>query len=278
MNDFISDFLDTPFTPAAAKIATYAERCPKCRGTGVFQSYSGRSLGACFTCKGAGELLFKTSPAQRAKGRTNAASAAERKAAETLSEANAWRAANPAEAAWLTSSAARGFEFAVSLDAALDKYGYLTDGQLRAVSSATAKAAARNVERLASATTAPSVNVSVIEAAFAAAGAAGIKSPKLRLGGYKFAPAKAHSANAGSIYVTEDETYLGKISNGRFLKVRACDDAAEAAVVAIASDPKGAAVAYGQRTGECSCCGRELTNAASIALGIGPICAERYGW
>jgi hypothetical protein len=37
-------------------------------------------------------------------------------------------------------------------------------------------------------------------------------------------------------------------------------------------------VAYGKRTGACSCCGRELTNGESIDRGIGPICAEKYGW
>lgn len=36
------------------------------------------------------------------------------------------------------------------------------------------------------------------------------------------------------------------------------------------------AKAFGHRTGRCSCCGRTLTNPASIELGIGPICAERY--
>ena len=29
----------------------FAERCPKCRGTGRFISYSGRPLGECFACK-----------------------------------------------------------------------------------------------------------------------------------------------------------------------------------------------------------------------------------
>jgi hypothetical protein len=37
-------------------------------------------------------------------------------------------------------------------------------------------------------------------------------------------------------------------------------------------------VRYGRATGNCSCCGRELTDPASIAAGIGPVCAEKYGW
>ena len=46
----------------------------------------------------------------------------------------------------------------------------------------------------------------------------------------------------------------------------------------VSEDPMKAARLYGQQTGQCCCCGRELTRKDSIALGIGPICAERYGW
>lgn len=36
------------------------------------------------------------------------------------------------------------------------------------------------------------------------------------------------------------------------------------------------AARYGQVTGRCACCGRELTNEESIERGIGPICWEKY--
>lgn len=36
------------------------------------------------------------------------------------------------------------------------------------------------------------------------------------------------------------------------------------------------AAAYGHETGNCMCCGRTLTNPASIALGIGPICRDKW--
>ena len=45
----------------------------------------------------------------------------------------------------------------------------------------------------------------------------------------------------------------------------------------VAQDPSKAAKLHGMETGSCACCGRELTNRASIQLGIGPICAEKYG-
>lgn len=45
----------------------------------------------------------------------------------------------------------------------------------------------------------------------------------------------------------------------------------------VAENPLKAAKLHGQETGSCACCGRELTNKASIQLGIGPICAEKFG-
>ena len=49
------------------------------------------------------------------------------------------------------------------------------------------------------------------------------------------------------------------------------------ALQAVAQDVTGAAKLYGQETGNCGCCGRELTVRESIERGIGPICAERFG-
>ena len=48
-------------------------------------------------------------------------------------------------------------------------------------------------------------------------------------------------------------------------------------VQSAAADPYAAAKLYGQHTGKCSCCGRELTNKLSIELGIGPVCREKFG-
>lgn len=46
----------------------------------------------------------------------------------------------------------------------------------------------------------------------------------------------------------------------------------------VAENPLKAAKLHGMETGNCACCGRELTNKQSISLGIGPICLEKYGW
>lgn len=43
-------------------------------------------------------------------------------------------------------------------------------------------------------------------------------------------------------------------------------------------DVAGGLQAYGQKTGQCGCCGRTLTHPTSVKLGIGPVCAGRYGF
>jgi hypothetical protein len=65
-------------------------------------------------------------------------------------------------------------------------------------------------------------------------------------------------------WITATETNLGEVD---LIK----------RVQSVAADPYAAAKLYGQHTGSCSCCGRELTNALSIELGIGPICREKFG-
>lgn len=53
---------------------------------------------------------------------------------------------------------------------------------------------------------------------------------------------------------------------------------ADKAIIArIAADPEAASRLYGQEIGECGRCGRTLTDEASRAEGIGPVCATK-GW
>jgi hypothetical protein len=62
------------------------------------------------------------------------------------------------------------------------------------------------------------------------------------------------------------------------MKVRECGTEQEQKVVSLINDPVGAAEAYGHLTGHCCICNRELTNPESVARGIGPICADKFGW
>lgn len=126
---------------------------------------------------------------------------------------------------------------------------------------------------------AEAINVTGIATAFAAAKSNGVKTPKLRLGEFVFSRAPDSGRNTGAIYVKKSSgEYLGKVAAGGFRPTLDCDDATTAKVIAVAATPGASARAYGNRTGECSCCGRELTNHASIAIGIGPICAEKFGF
>lgn len=52
----------------------------------------------------------------------------------------------------------------------------------------------------------------------------------------------------------------------------------QAQLTVIAADPRAAAVAYGRLVGCCALCGRRLEDSESVARGIGPICAAKYGW
>jgi len=65
-------------------------------------------------------------------------------------------------------------------------------------------------------------------------------------------------------WITSTETNLGEVD---LIK----------RVQSVATDPYAAAKLYGQNTGTCSCCARELTNPLSIELGIGPVCREKFG-
>lgn len=49
-----------------------------------------------------------------------------------------------------------------------------------------------------------------------------------------------------------------------------------AALRAISEDPKAAAIAYARQHGRCAVCNSPLSNPASIAQSMGPVCAKRF--
>jgi hypothetical protein len=227
----------------------------------------------CYACKGAGKFERKTSPEVRAKAK---ASAAARKVKVKVDNLDGFKAEHPAVFAWLEESAPT-FEFAASLLEGVRKFGSLTPGQLAAAERAITRRDEARAARAAREAAAPEVSIDRIAQAFASAVASGIKRPKLKLDLYQFSLAPATGVNAGAVYVKVSDLYLGKIMGGKFARSRDCSDEDQAKIIAACADPFAAAVAHGKRTGQCSCCGRELTNAESIALGVGPICRANWG-
>lgn len=287
--DMESD-LDAVYAPPKQKaegetITLFKEKCPKCNGTGKWVGgFSHRVERRCFKCNGVGTLEFKTSPEQREKGRIASHKKGIDKQTKAVSDAYLWTKANKPEATWMNEAAEKGNDFAKSLQRALIKYGRLTDNQIAAIRKAIARdddwTEKRKIQQALAETRSEAVDVSRIETAFATATENSIKRPKLRLDTFTFKPAgpRAKARNVGSIYVLEDGTYRGKVQDGKFSPAFNCDPEQQQRIIDAASDPAKAAKAYGQRVGQCSCCGRELTNANSIELGIGPICAGRYGF
>jgi hypothetical protein len=119
-----------------------------------------------------------------------------------------------------------------------------------------------------------------LEQAFAKVKSGGAKKPKLIIDGLVFKPAPMSGKNPNAIYVVrkDDSAYLGKISDGTLLPVQGVPVELALKIADICADPFGYAVNHGLMTGECSCCGKTLSDPKSIAAGIGPVCAKKWGW
>jgi len=268
-------------------VPQFAETCPKCRGTGRFIGYSGRALGSCFTCKGAGKRTFATSPETRAR-------AAERRVEQKAAIAEQFAVDHPVEAKWLNDTIERirhtgksqGYlAFLLDLRAASVKYGRLTDNQLASV----AKGIARDAEFAARRAQKPveqdaALDVTAIRTVLQS-------RKKVMVALFTFSLAPNHGNNPGAIYVKDNGAYVGKIPAGAttFRPARDFDQSRLPALVEAMANPAEAVKADAARrakalaedptlTVPCGCCGIELTNPVSIARGIGPICAGKWGF
>jgi len=169
-------------------------------------------------------------------------------------------AIEPETIIWIAENHASN-EFAASLAGYMERTGGLTPRQIEAVKA-----------KLTPSNGAAALDVSEIVTRFMAAMDKGIKTPRMRLDTFVFKQSKGEA-----IYVTEESEYLGKVIGGKFLPTFACTNDQKERIIAAASNPAESAKAYGQRTGCCSICRRELTAIESIERFIGPICADKYG-
>ena len=180
-----------------------------------------------------------------------------------------FKTAYPAEYKWLISNPSS--KFCNDMLNAIERWGSLTTNQLNACTKAVAR-------QKAEAAGAVAIDVTMIEKALKTARSNGIKRPKLILNAFKFTMASSTGSNPGAVYVRQGEEYLGKIMGGKLICAEVCGEERKQVIVALAANPLAAATAHGLRTGVCSCCGRALTDKNSVELGIGPICASKYGW
>lgn len=172
------------------------------------------------------------------------------------------------QATWLRANA-KGSDFLSSLDRQWVSKGFLSPKQVACVERGM-------VEKATKAANIVEVPTARIEEIFSYAKSRGIKQPQMRLGNYHLKTASAFSANAGAIYVTLQDTYLGKIKDGKWIPTIPGFIHSQP-LAALLADPTLAAIAYGERTGNCAICGRLLTAEESIKRTIGPICAANYG-
>lgn len=265
--------------------------CAACGGSG---RYLGRrtqqSKAHCFACGGKG--YFMKSPAERF--RTNER-AKERKAERIAEDVSAFDEQHEGLRGFLH-GASGWSEFAASLHAALLKYGSLTEKQEAAALSMRAKTHERESTKAASlqAKAAVAVPVETIQPTLARmaeaflASSAHLEFPKMHLETEDGLPvvltrAGAKSQMAGCINITDGEAYgqnkfYGRITPDGKALYRDAPASVIAMLTAFNENPKAEILVQGRRTGRCCCCHRKLTDPVSIANGIGPVCAENWGF
>lgn len=266
----------------AAKLEFACEHCGgsgKVKKTYGYTPFTQRTYeNTCKVCKGKGG--FKTDARTRSVARNAAAASKQKKLVASLEQ---FEAQHPGLLTFLRK--ATWSSFAQSMADAVNKYGSLTEKQLAAALSMKAKADAKAAERAADAAKRTvELDASAIKALFATAAQNGLKRRALLAGAaegegtLRLSPASEHGQNAGAIWIKADGEFVGGIkADGRFTPRKGTPEWVAKAIERVCHDPAGEARLFGQRTGSCMCCGRELTKHASIEAGIGPICAAKWG-
>lgn len=264
-DSFIDNLIEEPVDIPLKKSTQKTYPCGQCAGTGMYQGARvHQEKKHCFACRGKG--YFKTDPRKLAQQR-------ERRAQKKAELAASNQQANQDTGLLQAFTELRMDEWNDFARSMLEQH---TAG--KAWSEKQILAAHRMVDktresRKKSEEQAVEVDLSGIISMFEHAKSNGYKRPIYRAEGLIISLAPASGVNAGALYIkNEDKEYLGKVKDGRYTG----NNEAKESLSIISEDPRAAAIRYGQRTGTCACCGRGLTNHASIELGIGPICASKW--
>lgn len=281
MIDF-SDLDQKDLNVASAKSAPKTFPCQSCAGTGSYNRHNRFESTVCFACNGRGhhnkphfEALAdkKARKAKIAVNRANKITDIKELLEEQapglfqfMAENQDWNSFFADMVAQINGGKAMSANQQAAAVRSMDK----------TMAKRAEKAAAKAAEAKALAV---AVDLGAIHRMFDVARESGLKRLCYRANGLVLTPAKEGSRNEGGIYVkTKGGDYLGKVMGTSFMACREATSEHKAALDAIATDPAGEAIRYGRETGNCCCCGKELTDPASIAAGIGPICAEKWGF
>ena len=285
--------------------------CLRCNGSGQWVNpRNSADIRPCFGCQTAPRFYYRRRAAAAPAIAPVAPAAPVAFDAASLTGNDArFYAAHPAEFRWLFDNAA-GNEFAASVLQGMRRYGGLTPRQMAAVQ----RNVARDAERAAPLPVPPPVaddaiaatlaaapveirfDTTRIQAALDAAAASGLRkvrltfgSMELRLSGSTF----RRGAGLILVYFNADGAnnprqrfgsadYLGYLDRSGCLvksaRVAELPSAASDMLSAICADPAAASRTFGHDTGHCACCRRLLTDPPSVMAGIGPVCAERFGF
>jgi Family of unknown function (DUF6011) len=247
--------------------------CPKCGGRG-FKVYGYVNIQSypCRMCKETGKVTAKRIASVEAakKGRITAEN-------NKRDRYNGFREAHPEIIAFLSKNSEWSDFFRSLQDQLIDR-GSLSENQVAAIQRSMGKMAAKAAEKAAEREkSAESVDLTKISELFSTARSSGLKRLAFRAVDIEISEASQTGKNPGALYVKRNGEYQGKIVSGKFFAVREANGATKSRVQAVAADPTGEAILYGKQTGTCACCGRELENALSVELGIGPICRGKWG-
>lgn len=279
MNNFFDDLDDLDNAAMAKPKARQQYICANCGGTGKWSGGTNKHGNSnCIPCKGKG--YFLTSPSARAKTKTDYAKKVAAKQDAIKSAIADFAEDQPAMYADLRIAREHGAasEFITSLAEQLFRKGSLSPNQIAAWHRGQEKLAAMRAEREAAR---PTVDLGAVKGIFAKAIANGLKRASYRAEGFVMSPAPATGSNAGFTYVkTDGGEYMGKISpEGKISLIydfRSQEKAIAEKLTAVLADPLRAAIDYGRKTGICCCCGRPLSDPASVSAGIGPVCASKW--